>query len=252
MTKRTLDEQIKRIKFLNGYNGNTTKMNESAILEAAPLDPAFEKEMQTALAQVMNDLPAELSDVAKTTGDKDGQIEMAADANQPAQQPQPAAQPVQPNQTQQPIAESELREALGMLAASTAIALPKITDMVGKAASALGRKVDSQKLQQFGGSIEQFAHKMHHTYQHVIDVALTPFTKNMTPEKKALVNKLVFNGIVAAFFITSLGGAAGAIGAGHAGLAAAEGGLSGVKASELLAAAKEILPQILKSTGQLA
>jgi hypothetical protein len=248
MRKSSLNEHISRMKYLTKYDGKKS-MNESVVANEqidANEVAAFEQEMTTALNQVMADLPAELAQAAKTTGDRDGQLEIAGDpqaTQQPTQQAQPATQPIQS------IQELELDEALVSLLGGTALALPAITKLIGSAAAFLGKKTDSTKLQQFGASAKHFAEKMHHTYEHVIDKVLSPLTKNLDPNKRKTINKLVFYAIVATFFGVGATGAVGAVGAGQTGLAAAEGGLSSIKAGELVAAVRQVIPKIISQVG---
>lgn len=239
-------------------------MNESIVTNET-IDPneeaAFEQQVTAALNQVMGELPNALANAAKTTGDKDGQLELAGQPDQ-LQQPVSAQQTVQPQQpvspTQtvqgtvptQPIQESqELDEALFSLIGGTALALPAITKLIGAAASFLGKKVGSGDLSQFGQKAKDFGDKMHHTYEHLIDKALAPVTQKLDPAKRKMVNKLVFYGIIASFFGVGATGALHAGATGQAGLAAAEGGLSSIKAGELVAAARQVLPRILAQLG---
>lgn len=251
-----MNEHINRMKYLSSYNGKT-RMNED--MQQAPAgqpapvqqnpqqqaqaDAAMEKEMVTALNQVMNDLPNELK---QADTNRDGQLELAG---QPAQGQQAAQQPVQQQSATQPLAEAELKEAIGMLAAGAVLAAPAITNLVGKAASFLGKKIGSGDLNQWGEKAKHFAEKMHHSYEGVIDKILSPLTQKLTPQQRKTANKLVFYAIVATFFGFGAGGALHAAGAGKAGLAAAEGSLSSIKASELVAAAREVIPKILSSLG---
>lgn len=255
--KKSLYEHIERMKFLSKYNGKRS-INEDVQQQGgqqnptqpqsqqAGIDPNFEKEMTAALGQIMQDLPNELADVAKSGGDRDGQLELTGDQQQanpnaPQQPQQPAPQQVQN--------EAELNEAIGMLAAGGVLALPAIVGMVGKAAQFLGKSIGHGDLNQWGEKTKNFAEKMHHSYEGVIDKILSPLTKNLDPAKRKTINKIVFYAIIATFFGLGASGAVGAAGAGKAGLAAAEGGLSGIKASELVAAAKEIIPKVLQSSG---
>jgi hypothetical protein len=248
MKKQSLNEHISRMKYLTKYSGKKS-MNESFVTNET-IDPneaaAFEQEMQTAMNQVMTELPGALANAAKTTGDRDGQLELAG-------QQQTTQQPVQPQQTQpatQPIQESrELDEALFSLVGGTALAVPAISKLIGAAASFLGKKIGSGDLSQFGQKAKDFGDKLHHTYEHLIDKALSPVTKNLDPNKRQIVNKLVFYGIIASFFGVGASGALHAGATGQAGLAAAEGGLSSIKASELVAAARQVLPRILAQVG---
>lgn len=256
--KKSLNEHIERMKFLTKYNGNRSVNENFAVQEDAAIDPAFEQEMKAALGQIMQDLPNELASVAKNSGDHDGQLELTGDQQQV--NPNAPQQPVQPNATQpapqQVQNEAELNEAIGslneaigMLAAGGVLALPAIVGMVGKAAQFVGKKIGHGDLNQWGEKTKHFAEKMHHAYEGVIDRILSPLTKNLDPAKRKVVNKLVFYAIIATFFGVGASGAIGAAGAGKAGLAAAEGGLSSIKASELVAAAKEIIPKVLSSSG---
>lgn len=244
MKKQSLNEHIDRIKYLTQYNGKK-KVNESIVTNET-IDPneeaAFEQEMTAALNQVMNELPGELQQAAKTQGNKDGQLDVAG--AQPAIT-QPTQQPVQPQQTQ-PIQEAvELDEAI-MTALGAGLALPAISSLIGKAASFLGKKMGSGDLSQFGQKAKDFGDKMHHTYEHALDKALGfVLPKNIDPNKRKLINKLVFYSIIATFFGFGATGALHAGAAGQTGLAAAEGGLSSVKASELIAAVRQVLPRVL-------
>jgi len=251
MEKKSLNEHIDRMIKISEYKIPETKRTlvemSLPIGEVAPMgqqpqqqnpaqvDQAFEREVDAALNQIMQTLPQELQKIATTQGDKDGQIEPIGQENQ-----QPAAQP-QGN----PVAEAELNEAVGALIAGGALALPAIGNLVGKAISFLGKRADSQVIQKMGDRVTHAAEHLHHKYESIIDRILSPLTKNLDPNTRKLINKGVFYAIVAAL------GGAGAIGATHAvqggniGLAAVEGGLTGVKASELVAAARTIIPRIL-------
>jgi len=246
--KKSLNEHISRMKYLTKYDGKRSINENLAIHEDGNIDPNFEKEMQAALGQIMQDLPNELSNLAKNAGDRDGQLELTG-----GQQPVQGQQATQPTQTPQQVQnESELNEAIGMLLAGGVLALPSIIGMVGKAAKFLGKTIGQGDIARFGEKTKNFAEKMHHSYEGVIDKILSPLTKNLDPAKRKIINKVVFYAIVATFFGVGATGAVGAAGAGKAGLAAVEGGLSTVKASELVAAAKEIIPKVLSSSGLLS
>lgn len=244
MKKQSLHEHLNRIKYLTNYNGK--RIVAESIVTNETIDPneeaAFEKTMSDALAQVMNDLPSELEQAATTQGNKDGQLDVAG-----ATTTQPTQQPVQPQQTQQ-IQES-LDEALVSLVGGTALAAPAIAKIIGTASSYLGKKIGSGDLSQFGEKAKAFGDKMHHTYEHLIDKALSRFTQKLDPNKRKMVNKLVFYAIIATFFGVGAGGAIHAGAAGQTGLAAAEGGLSSIKAGELVAAVRSVLPRVLASAG---
>ena len=248
--KKSLNEHINRMKYLTQYDGKKSLKESFAIQEEGEIDPNFEKEMQAALSKVMSDLPSELNDLARNSGDRDGQLELTGDQQgQPATGTQPQ-QLVQPQQTAEEVQnQAELNEAIGMLLAGGVLALPAITGLVGKAAKFLGKTIGSGDLNQWGEKTKKFAEKMHHSYEGVIDRVLSPLTKNLDPAKRKTINKIVFYAIIATFFGVGASGAVGAAGAGNAGLAAAEGGLSGVKAAELIAAVRSVLPSVLSTSG---
>lgn len=258
MKKQSLNEHISRMKYLTQYNGKK-KVNESIVTNET-IDPneeaAFEQQMTAALNQVMNDLPSELQQAATTQGNKDGQLDVAGQptaqqAQQPVQGTQPTQQPVQGGQQPvqpQPMQEA-VDEALVSLVGGTALALPAIIKLIGSASSFLGKKVGSGDLSQFGQKAKDFGDKMHHSYEHLIDKALSPLTSRLDPNKRKVINKLVFYAIIATFFGFGAGGAVHAGAAGQTGLAAAEGGLSSIKAGELVAAAREVLPKVLAAAG---
>lgn len=215
---KTINEHINRIKFLFEYNSKNP-INENQYIEENDIDPNFEKEITLALNQAINDLPNELNIIAKTTGDRDGQLELNTGVNEDAT----------------------------MLVAGAALALPEISKMVGKASEFLGKRLDNQTIQNFGQKAKIFGDRMHHKYEGLIDKILQPLTRNLNPEQRKTVNKIVFYTIIAAFFGIGATGTISAATAGNTGLAAVEGGLSSVKATELAAAAKEIVPKVLSS-----
>jgi hypothetical protein len=215
---KSINEHINRIKFLFEYD-TKNPINENQFIQEDDFDANLEKEITLALNQTLNDLPNELNVIAKTTGDRDGQLEL----------------------------NNEVKEAVGMLAAGAVLALPEISKMVGKASEFLGKKLDNQTIQNFGQKAKVFGDRMHHKYEGFIDKLTLPFTRNIDPEKRKIINKIVFYSIVATFFGIGATGAVSAATAGNTGLAAVEGGLSSVKASELAAAAKEIIPKVISS-----
>ncbi len=213
-------------------------------------DAAFEHEIDTALSQIVQTLPQELQKVATTQGDRDGQLEPVG---QTAQQPlagQQTVQATQQSQTSQPavptqqVAETELDEALLATIAGGALAAPAIAGLIGKTASFLGKKLDNQTIQAFGEKVSHMAEHLHHKYIGTIEKLISPLTQRADPQTRTKIANGIFYALVA-----TLGGA-GALGASHAahsgnlGLAAIEGGLTGVKASELISAVRGIIPKI--------
>jgi hypothetical protein len=216
-----MNQQIKRINEISKYNPAKGRVVED--FGNSEQNVNVENELAIAVDQIMRDLPQMLANVAKNGGDRDGQLE-------PAQS------------TQQ---EAELHEAVGLMIAGAAIALPAIKNIIGKVASFLGKKLDSQRLENFGTMIQNLSHKLHHKYEAIIDKTLLPFTKNMNPNQRRTINKLLFYAIVAALGGVGAVGAVKAVGIGHMGLAAAETGLVGIKAHEIISAAKQVIPKIL-------
>lgn len=190
-------------------------------------EEALTKEIEAALKTVINDLPKEL----KTLADG-GELELTGQFDKEAEQ--------------------ELNEALGALIAGGALALPALTQILGKTVKWAGGKLGSGDVKEWGEAIEHIGHDLHHKYEGILDKILSPVTKNMSPDKRALTNKLIFYSIVAVLGGAGIAGAAKAAGAGQAGLAAVEGGLSGVKASELVAAARQVIPRVLGNMVQAA
>jgi hypothetical protein len=235
-----MDKHIKRLIEMSNYNPKkgkllTESINEQPIGSPAPTpapaavgqppeqnqaqnDAAFEKEVDLAFAEIVKSLPTLIKQVATTQGDHDGQLE-------PSQQ--------------------QVTEALGAIAAGTTMALPAIGNLVGKGISFLGQKTDNQTIQAMGEKVSHVAEHLHHKYLSVLQGILSPYTGSLPPQMRDSINNTIFYAIVAAL------GAAGAVGASHAahggqlGLASVEGGLTSVKATELVNAAKSIIPKIL-------
>lgn len=271
--KKSLDEHINRMKYLTTYNGKK-RINED--LQPAPaaqpatqpaqgqqqpqqnqaqIEANLEREMDAAMNQIIQQLPSELKQI---DANHDGQIDVNDGAQQQSQQSQ-VQQPQQPVGTQpaaQRVAEAtalreEIQTQLKQLdeivatAAGVVAAIPSMANLVGKAASFLGKKIGSGDLNQWGQKAQAWGHKVHHKYINFIGKLTAPFTKNLTPEKRDKVNNMVFYAIIAGLFAASIGGAVHAAQAGHTALAAGETGLSAIKASELVPAVQEIIPQVL-------
>lgn len=181
---------------------------------------AFNKEIEKALKIVIQDIPADVKAIADG-----GEIELAPNIDKAA--------------------DKELNEAIGALIAGGALALPAITQIFGKTVAWAGEKMGSKDIESFGKAAEKLGHDLHHKYEHVLDKMLSPFTKSLSDEKRKIVNKVVFYSIIAVLGGAGIAGAVKAAGAGQAGIAAVEGGLSGVKASELAQVAKDIIPRVL-------
>ncbi len=138
-----------------------------------------------------------------------------------------------------------MNEAIGALLAGGALALPAITQILGKSIAWAGGKLDNKSIESFGKATEQMGHDLHHKYEHVLDKVLSPFTKHMEPKKREIANKIIFYSLVTILGGAGIAAAAKAAGAGHVGLAAIESGISGVKASELASVARAIIPRVI-------
>jgi len=200
---------------------------DNAATEIAPEEmDAFEKELEKALKSVLQEVPADLKKIADG-----GEIDLAPKLDAEAQK--------------------ELNEAIGLLVGG-GLALPAITQILGKSIAWAGGKIGSGDMKQFGEKTQELGDKLHHKYEHVLDKILSPFTKNMDEKKRHVVNKVVFYSILAVVGGVGIGGAVHAAGSGAHALAAAEGGLSAIKAGEIAAGAAELLPAILSKIVQSA
>lgn len=217
-------------------------------------DAAFEREIDTAMNQLMQTLPAELQKVATTQGDRDGQLEPVGQESQQATPARPtnnATQstqtPVAPTGTARVAEGAGLDEAIGALIGGAAMALPAITGLVGKGLSFLGAKADNETITAIGHKVEHAAHSLHSKYLKVLQGIISPYIASLPPVMQKQVTNGVFYAIVAALGVAGAAGAAHAAHGGNIGLASVEGGLTTVKASEILNAAKEIIPRILST-----
>jgi hypothetical protein len=179
--------------------------------------------MDQAMAKLVQGLPDILGNFAKTAGDKDGAIDAPGVYDNNAEQgAQPKAQPsALPQQgAAKPIQESdmvseirfdeakfmecmgeELNEGglLGLVASA-----PVILKYGGKASSWVGKKMNSQWLQKWGGKVSQSGEKLHHKYISVIEKAIKPFMPNATPEQLHKAADGIFMGGVAILFAGGL------------------------------------------------
>lgn len=253
--KHTLDEQIKRMKQLSAYDKSAGKyqfLNEDApanivgqpaqqqVVTLQPAtqpqqaqqnpeiqinqmidNPQFEQELDKAMVQISQSLGNDLQQIAKSNGDRDGQLEV----------------------------KEQIGEAGGLLIASTVLAAPKIIEYMGKGLQKLGVKVSNQTLQKMGGKLSHFGHAIHHKYVGVIEAILKPITGYMDDQQRHILAGQILTMIVAGMGIASISGAISAAQAGHSALAATEGGLSLIKGTELAEKVRELLPAALQAGG---
>jgi len=232
--KKYINESLEEQQPVAQTTNATPPTNQQPQQNQAQIDANFEKEVDSALSQIMKELPQQVQQIAKTQGDKDGQLEPIGQQNQ-----QPAAQ------QQTPVAEQELSEAILPLVAGAGLALPAITNLVGKSLSFLGSKTDNQTIQSIGQKVSHVGEHLHHKYLDVLKGILSPYIGSLPPKTQEGVVNGIFYALVAALGAAGVAGATHAVHGGNIGLASVEGGLSTVKASELISAARSIIPKIL-------
>jgi hypothetical protein len=176
-----------------------------------------DQSLKTAMDSLMSNLPNILSTIAKTTGNKDGQLEIGGQPAQPTskpqpqqqatQQTQPAPQQAQPaNVTQEGTLKfnenkykeyEELNEAgiIGLVASA-----PAIMNFGGKLVQKLGVKTNSDVLKKFGTAISHTGEKLHGTYLSAIEKVITPLMKGQKPETIHKAAEAVFMGLVGVLF----------------------------------------------------
>jgi len=253
--KQTLDEQIKRIKQLSIYDKSVGKyqflnedapanivgqptqqskpqpqQNQASInqqLELLLSNPQFDQELNKAMTQITQTLPADLKKIATTTGDRDGQIEVEQEKN--------------PTLT--------VNEGGIIMAAGTILAAPKIIELMGQGLNKLGIKINVQLLQQVGNKMSHFGHAVHKKYISVIETILKPMTDYMDDNQRHQLAGTILTMIVAGLGIASIQGAFAAAKAGHAAIAGGEGFLAAIKGLELAEKVREILPAALAVGG---
>jgi hypothetical protein len=242
--KKSLNEHINRMKYLTNYSGKKS-INEQAPapvqgqqptqgqpqqgqnvdqqLDQLLANPQLDAELNNAMAQITKTLPNDLTNIAKTTGDRDGQLE---------------------------VQEQELRVDEGlMMVAGAILAAPKIAELLGKGLSKAGVKVNSQTIQKWGEKLSHFGHTIHDKYIGAIEGILKPITGYMDDNQRHQLAGTILTMIVAGLGVASISGAIHAAQAGHAALATAEGGLSAIKGLELAEKVRELLPAALQAGG---
>lgn len=204
--------------------------------------------MDQAMATVVKNLPNMLANFAKTTGDKDGALDApgvydnnAQQAPAQGQQAPAQAQPIQEGVMKEiTFDESKFMECMGggELEEGGLIGLvasaPAILKYGGQATKWIGKKMNSQWLQKWGGATAKAGEKLHHKYIHVIEKALKPLMPNATPDQLHKAANGVFMGAVGVLFAGSLA---------HPGM------LTGIKGAELGQSALAALQKSLPSLG---
>ena len=165
-----------------------------------------DQSVKIAMDSILKSLPNILSTIAKTTGNKDGQLEIG---QQPAQKQQQQA-PKSGQQVQAVTQEGslkfdegkykkyeELNEAgiIGLVASA-----PAIMNFGGKLVQKLGVKTNSTTLQKFGTAISHTGEKLHNAYLGTIEKMITPLMKGQSPETIKKASEAVFMGLVGVLF----------------------------------------------------
>jgi len=254
---------------VQAVQGQQQAANNQDQQKAKQMAAATDAEMGKVMKMAVDNIEGILSKFANTQGDRDGEIDAPGDEKQAAAQPAQG----QPTQGQQQVMESsasgviminesmleeELQnEALGMLAGGIALSAPTITKWIGKGVGALGKKVDSNRLNTWGEKIAKFGDKWHHAYINTIATAVAKFMPadangqkpNYKDPKVQKIANVIFISIVAAMGAGAASGAAQAAQTGQTALAAVEGGLAGVKGFESSEAVLKGIAPLLKSVG---
>lgn len=220
--KRTLEEQIKRIKQLSLINEDDMKTDYDTqhqvdnVMDTQEFEAGVEKTLQNVLSNVTSNI----NKLGAKVGDRDGTLEIEG---------------------------QEVNEAGLALLGGAALAAPKVIEMIGKGTKQLGIATKSEWIRDAGEAATKAGKKLHHTYGGVIKGLLNKiprYAKLPDQQKDAIANGILLSATVAAG-IASVNGVISAIDAGNAGIAAVESGLSGVKGAEVAGAARTILPNIM-------
>lgn len=222
--KKSLNEQINRIKVLSKINEDDMKTDYNAqnqvdnVMDSNEFEANFEKILQG----LLNDVSKDINKFGNQVGDRDGVLELQGEA-------------------------IEINEAGVAIAVGAVLAAPKIIDMIGKGTRQLGIATKSEWIRSAGETASKAGKKLHHAYGGAILGLLRriPRYKNMSEHKqKAIADGILLSATVAAG-IYAMNGVVDALNAGSAGVAAVEGGLTGVKGLEVASAARLIIPNIL-------
>lgn len=140
----------------------------------------------------------------------------------------------------------ELNEVVATLAGA-ALSAPALLQLAGKVGKWTGKKINSQWLQDASDNVAHAGHKLHHAYLGVIEKALRKLFPQAPDDAIKTASNAIFLAVVAGFAVDAGLHAANAFSSGHLLGAGVEGGLAGVKSSEVV----KDLPQILAKLGLL-
>lgn len=183
---------------------------------------AIEANMKQALDVILQQLPGMAQNYARSQGDKDGKLE------------------IKPNQ-------QAVNEIVATLAGA-ALALPAITNMMGKATHWLGKQLDHTALGKAGESVMKFATKWHHAYENSIYKFLRKMMPaNATDDQVKQASKVLFLAIIGTMGVAAGAGAMHMASQGKAGLAGFEAALGAIKGNELAGPVKNALVKIFQT-----
>ena len=208
MARRPLQEHISRIKELSALNENDQILSE----------PTVDIEMDKAMSMIMNDLPKQVELMAKTKGDRDGQIELS--------------------NTNEGIDKFLNEAGIIALGMSAFLSAPKLTELLGDVLQTSGKKFDNEGLNAWGVKLSKLGHKWHEKYCGLIKRMVTPFMKNSTDQQRSQMAEKILMSVILVAGVDAISAAGSAVGAGKFGYAVAKGGLGGIKAMEVFNAVK--------------
>lgn len=214
MKKVTLQEHIARIKEISMLRENVGQQPQQQDNIQQQTDAEFEKGLDMAVKDLQNQLPQ----LAKTVGDKDGQLEPAGS-----------------NQINEMLNEAGLL-SLGI---SAALSAPKMAELLGNALQKSGKKFDSERVQKWGEYLAKKGHKLHSAYLGLIKKIIKPFMSKSSDEEIEKYAERVLLSVILIAGVNAFESAASAAAAGKGSFAAAKGGLGTIKAGEIFNAVRK-------------
>ncbi len=242
-------DTILRRQFLSGIISESTyrELTEAQPVAAAPAavaspttpaapvaptsqqDAAAESTIETALAKIVANLEPQLTAFAQTQGNRDGKLDLIPEG-------------------EGLFNEAKLDEGLALLG-GLALSAPAILKGGAWIAGKLGKKVDSQALQNVSTLLASKADKLHHLYQGSIEKIIKKIYPTINPETNHKVSGIILTALIAALAVDATSTASHAFKAGEMAHAGAEGILASIKGSEVGAFVAKEIPSILRAIG---
>jgi len=246
MSKLLKEQTLRNERLVGVISEQQYKQSLEELEMESSVDPATSGEQQSAanpdiakiektMSDAMNIISKDLGNIIKNStakiGDKDGVLDSPGNYDNTAPAANTQSQQVNEITFNEQVYAHNLEEGgvLGLV-----VSAPAILQFGGKALSWVGKKANSQVIQNVGGKIAKVGEGIHHKYIHVFEKILKPFMPSASDDQVHKAAEAMMMGVVGLLFVAGV---------------TAPGALEAVKGTEIAGYVRKVLPAVLEKIG---